>query len=283
MHDRRDDGPLLRGDVGPGGPTHVVVQGEVRSHRHVVPGHEPEPGHVQELVVVEEPALVPGRVVRRALHHAPAGRHGHRVGEDPVRAVDGLQDVLRRQVPQRLGPVHARLLLREVEGLRRADQVFLRRRWREHRAHLVLLAVEPGDEEHLHRPAAIPVALLEVRAHAADAGAEALHVHRRIGRVAQRRHAHLVLGGRRAARRSDLAVRPGLGRNPCERVVPVGGRSQDVVVALGEEVAALVLDDVGVAALDGRQRGIHVGRHAVADVPEVEVVGRAHEDRRHPL
>ena len=46
-------------------------------------------------------------------------------------------------------------------------------------------------------------------------------------------------------------------------------------------MAALVLHDVGVAALDRGQRRGHVGGHAVAHVPEVEVVGRPHPDRRH--
>jgi hypothetical protein len=58
---------------------------------------------------------------------------------------------------------HRRQLLREVEGLRGADEVLLRGVLREHRAHLVLLAVEPGDEQHLRGAAAVPVALLEVR------------------------------------------------------------------------------------------------------------------------
>ena len=69
--------------------------------------------------------------------------------------------------------------------LRAADQVFLRRVWRKHRPHLVLLAVEPRDEEHLHGAAAIPVALLVVRPDSSDAGAETLHVHRREARVAR--------------------------------------------------------------------------------------------------
>ncbi len=43
---------------------------------------------------------------------------------------------------------------------------------------------------------------------------------------------------------------------------------------------ALVLLDVRVAVLDRRQRGVQIGGDAVLDVPEVEVVRRAHEDRR---
>ena len=144
-----------------------------------------------------------------------------------------------------------RQLLREVEGLRGADQVLLRGVLREHRTHLVLLAVEPGDEEHLRRPAAVPVALLEVRRDAADAGAEALHVHGGVGGMALRGDRHLVLRGRRAAGRAHLAVRPGLLLQPVEHVGAVAhGRAEDVVVALGEEVAALVLDHERVAALD---------------------------------
>ena len=45
-------------------------------------------------------------------------------------------------------------LLREIERLRGADQVRLRGARREHRPHLVLLAVEPRDEQHLHGAAA---------------------------------------------------------------------------------------------------------------------------------
>src|ERR671921_829761 len=43
---------------------------------------------------------------------------------------------------------------------------------REHRPHLILLPVEPGDEEHLHRAAAVPVPLLVVRPHAPHPGPE---------------------------------------------------------------------------------------------------------------
>jgi len=67
---------------------------------------------------------------------------------------------------------------RQVEPLRRRHEVLARRVAREHRAYLVLLAGEPRDEEHLHRAAAVPVALLVVRLHAPDARAEALRVHR---------------------------------------------------------------------------------------------------------
>ena len=59
-------------------------------------------------------------------------------------------------------------------------------------------------------------------------------------------------------------------------VVGVGERrAEDVVVALGEEVAALVHLDEDVAALDGVELGGHVAVGAEADVPEVEVVGGA--------
>ena len=228
-----------------------------------------------------EAALVPGGIVRRPLHHPAAGRHGHRVGVDSLRAVDRLDDVLRWQMPEGLRPVHRRQLRRQIERLRRADQILLWRITRKHRPHLVLLAIDPRDEEHLHGSAAIPVALLEIRCDPANAGAEALHVHRGVCGMPQRRNAHLILGRRRTARRPDLAVRPRLLRQPLESVVAVGGRSENVVVALGEEVAALVLDDVGVAALDGRQRRTQVCRHAIADVPVVEVVRGAHPDGRH--
>src|ERR1044072_7812270 len=85
---------------------------------------------------------------------------------------------------QRLGPIYVRQLGREIERLRSAYQVFLRRVWREHRTHLVLLAVEPRDEQHLDRDAAIPVSLFKVRGNSPDACAEALWDKRRVGRIA---------------------------------------------------------------------------------------------------
>ena len=74
-----------------------------------------------------EAAAIPRRIVRRALNHLAAGFDRHRVGEDAVRAVDVLDDVLHRQVPERLRPVDRRQMLREVERLRRADQILARR------------------------------------------------------------------------------------------------------------------------------------------------------------
>ena len=163
--------------------------------------------------------------------------------------------------------------------MRRADQIFLRGVRRKHRPHLVLLAVDPGDEEHLHGAAAIPVALLVVGRHAAHARAEALRDHRGECRIALRRDAQLPFGGRRAADGADLAVGPRLLRHPGDGVGAVGERrAENVVVALGEKVPALVHLDIGIAALDGVEFGAHVARRAVAHVPEIEVVRRADKD-----
>ena len=100
--------------------------------------------------------------------------------------------------------------------------------------------------------------------------------------MAERRDRGLPLRGRRAPGRAELAVRPRLLGQVVDRFVAVGDRrAENVVVAFGEEMAALVLPDVGVAALDGLDDPRHVGGHAVADVPEVEVVRRLDEDDRH--
>ena len=260
----------------------MIVERQVRPHRDVVPGHEPQPWHIELLVVVIQAAAVPRRIVGRALDHLAAGLDRHRALENPARAVDVLDDVLRRQMPERLGPVHRRRVLGEVECFRGADQILLRRVGRKHRPHLVLLAVEPGDEQHLHRAAAVPVALLPVAADLADTGAKPLHVHRRKSRMAERGHGRLPLRGRRAPRGAELAVRPRLLRQVLDRFVAVGDRrAEDVVVAFREKVAALVLSDVGVALLDRLDDARHVGGHAVAHVPEIEVVGGLDEDNRH--
>ena len=79
--------------------------------------------------------------------------------------------------------------------------------------------------------------------------------------------------------RPTLPVRPGLRCHPVELVVGVGERrAENVVVAFGEEVAALVHLDEDVAAFDGVEFGGHVAVAAEPYVPEVEVVGRAAED-----
>src|SRR6185437_17067676 len=55
-------------------------------------------------------------------------------------------------------------------------------------------------------------------------------------------------------------------------------RPENVVRALGEEMPALVLLDVRIAALHRLEHGRHVRGYAVLDVPVVEVVRRAYED-----
>ena len=282
MRDRRDHGPLVVRHGRRRSFPNMIVEREIRTDRHVVPRHEPQTRNVQLHVVVVEATVVPGGVVWRALNHAAAGFDRHRVGEDAVGRVDGFQDVLHRQMPERLRPVDRRQMLREIERFRRANQIVARRIGRKHRAHLVLLAVNPGDEEHLHGAAPIPVALLVVGTDAAHAGTESLDVHGRICRVPECGDAHLILRRRRAPGGPDLPVRPRLLRQPVDGVVAVASRrAEDVVVALGEEVAAFVLHDVRVSPFHCREGCGHVGRHAVVHIPEVEVVRRPDPDDGH--
>src|SRR5690606_16522376 len=145
-------------------------------------------------------------------------------------------------------------------------QVFLRGANGEHRTHLVLLAVDPRNEEHLNGTAAVPVALLVVRAHAPHARSIALRHHGRIALRLQRCGSHLPLGSGGASNGAELSVGPGLRVDPLDCVNAVGTWWPEyVVVALGEEVTALVLLDVGVAALDGGECSAHVTRRTVPD------------------
>ena len=151
---------------------------------------------------------------------------------------------------QRLSTNPPAAMLRQIERLRCADQNPPAKCSAGTSAALVLLAVEPGDEQHLHRAAAIPVALLVVGADASHARAEAFRDHRRQRRIALRRHAQLPFRRRRTADGADLPVRPGLRRHPVDRVVAVRERrAENVVIAFGEEVSALIHLDIGVAAL----------------------------------
>ena len=145
----------------------------------------------------------------------------------------------------------------------------------------LLVGVEPGEVVHHEGAAAIPVSLLVVRAYASHTAAKPLGVEGRVARIVERHHGQLPLGGRRAAGRADLAVGPRPRRHPIDLVITVAQRgAQDVPLAFGEELAALLHVDERVPVLDGRECGGHVARHAVGDVPEVEVVGRADPDDR---
>src|ERR1019366_2632652 len=166
MQGWRDHRVLLSGDLGPRGLTHEVIGRQVRPYGHVVPRHEPEARHVDLHIVVPQPAAIPRRVVGRALDHGSAGGNFRAVGEDAAGTAHTLHDVRFGQMGQRLRPVHRRHLRGQVEELRCLDQIGLRRAEWKHGPHLVLLPVEPGDEEHLHGAPAIPVALLVVRRHA---------------------------------------------------------------------------------------------------------------------
>src|ERR1044071_6781561 len=69
--------------------------------------------------------------------------------------------------------------------------------------------------------------------------------------------------------------------DPGELVDAVGEWwAENVVVAFREEAAALVHLDKRVAALHRFELVREIARGAVADVPVIEVVRRAHEDRR---
>ena len=141
MERRRDHRILLVRNLRPRRLSHVVVGGEVRPDGDVIPRHEPEPGHVDAHVVVEQAAAVPRRIVRCALDHRAARRDPrHAIGKDALRAIDGPNDVHLGQMSQRLRPIYRRQLLREIERLGFANQVGLRRpRW-EHWTDLILFA-----------------------------------------------------------------------------------------------------------------------------------------------
>src|SRR6185312_6663654 len=184
-------------------------------------------------------------------------------------------------MPERFLPVHWWQLIREIEPARSANEIRLRSVGWEHRPHLVLLTLEPVDEQHLHRTTTIPVALLVVGLDASHARTESLRVDggKTLGRLCG--NAHLPFCSRGTAHQTDLPVRPRLRRYPLDLIHAVRQRrSQDVVVALGEEVPALVRHHVGVATLHRFELSAHVSRCAKLDVPVVHVVWGTTEDRR---
>ncbi len=282
MRHRRNDDPLLIRNLGLRRFSHVIVKREVRPHRNVVPRHEPQPGKIQRHVIVIEPALVPGRIIGRALNHPPASRHRHGVRINSVRRIHRLQNVLLRQMPQRLGPVHWRKLLRQVKGLRPTNQILLRGIGRKHRPHLVLLSINPGNKQHLHGPAAIPVPLLVIRGNSSDSRPKTLNIHCRIRRMARRGNPHLVFRGRRASRRAHFTVCPGLRFEPIQHVGSIAPRrAENVVVPFREVMPPLVLHHIRIAALHRRQRRLHIRRQSVAHIPEIKIVGCSHPNNRH--
>ena len=123
--------------------------------------------------------------------------------------------------------------------------------------HLILLAIEPGDEQHLHRAAAIPVALLIIRTDAAHARAEALRDHRGVMPdcpCAATPSCHSAVDEQPMV--PTLPLDQGCDDIQLIASSPsVSGAPENIVVAFGEEMAALVHLHVGVAALDGVEFG----------------------------
>jgi len=226
-----------------------------------------------------EPALVPGGIIGRPLDHPPPGGHRGGIGKDSLRSVHIAQDVLHRQVAQRHVPLHRRHLRREVVIGGEADHVLPGDVRRELGALGVLHPVEPGDEEHLHGPPAIPVPLLVERTHPTDTRPESLGNHGGMGRVIERGDGHLPFGGGGAADRAHLPVRPGLAGQPVDGIIPVRrGRAENVPLSLGKEPASFVLHHVGVAPAHRIQHRRDIASPVVPGVPIVEVVRRPHED-----
>src|SRR6185437_5400702 len=117
--------------------------------------------------------------------------------------------------------------------------------------------------------------------YASDSGAEALRDKSRVRGIALSCDGQLPFSRRGTADCSDFAVGPILFCDPVELVDSVRERwTENVVVALREEAAALVHLDEHVTTLHGFELARKIARRAVADVPVVEVVRRAHEDRR---
>src|SRR5690606_7057019 len=113
--------------------------------------------------------------------------------------------------------------------------------------------------------AAPEISLLAMRADPGNADAGRADDHRLVRGMAARGELELVLGGRRAAIGSDLAVRPGLFRDPLKRVPSIFiGAVEHARLAFREIAAAFVLLDDGVAfaeklRLERRHLGL-VGR-----------------------
>ena len=185
---------------------------------------------------------------------------------------------------KRLFPLDRRHVRRQVEVGGEPFQVLTFDVGREGRPLHVLFSVQPDRHRHLQSPAPVEVALLVERSHAADARPLA-HGHRGgVAGMPHRGQPHLPFGGRRAAERRDAAVRPWLFGDPGQRIVAVGARpAQNLPVAFGEEPAAFVLDDEGVAALDRVQAVLEQRAWPFRIRPRqwAEVVRRAPEDRRY--
>src|SRR5919106_5947152 len=127
-------------------------------------------------------------------------------------------------MPQSLRPINLRQLRREVDPLRGRSQFLRRCVLREEGTYLILLAIEPCNEQHLDSTAAIPVTLLIVRSNTSDARAKTLRDHRRKRRVILSCDGQLPFSSRGATDRADLTVGPWLFRDPSKFVFTVSER-----------------------------------------------------------
>src|SRR5271163_740175 len=103
---------------------------------------------------------------------------------------------------QGLGPVDSWRVGVEIEGFRGSDECLLRHtRWEGGSSVLGLkpIVIEPTDKEHLHRAAAVHIALFVVRSDAADTGAIAFRDNSGKRLVAARGNGELPFGSRGTA------------------------------------------------------------------------------------
>ena len=263
---RSDDDILVLGRLAVlGGGTGVVEQLHVRADGDVVPAVEPQRRHAPAHVVVIQAPFAPGRIIRRPRDQRLEGRR--RLAQVLHHLVDG-------QVADLAGPVHVRLLGVQVVVADDPGAGFLIDIAGDLGPLRIVHAVQPDEEQVAGHAARVPVALFLEPADLADAGAGRLGHHGGVGRVVLGGQGQLPLGRGGTAQGADLAVRPGLGRDPGQGVIAVGlGIAQDLVIALREVAAAFVLHHQGVAPADPGQ-----GAARRAGVVGQFVIGRSDED-----
>ncbi len=97
-----DNGILFVGNIGAGCFADVIVNGQIRADRNIVPGHKPKSGDVDLHIVMKEAALVPRGIIWSSFDHCAARVNRHRVGKNTVRPVDRLDNIHLRQMREGL-------------------------------------------------------------------------------------------------------------------------------------------------------------------------------------
>ena len=179
-------------------------------------------------------------------------------------------------------PIYPRHLCCHVIKFRNTNEVLLRHFFGKQGPILIVLcSIEPGSKQHLLCSAAVPVALLLKATHLTHTCTKTLCHNRTQRRMLSRRYCHLPFRCRGTANQTNLAIRPGLCRQPAKGIIAIGNRcAKYIPLSFGEKSSPLILYRKSIAPAHCFVGFFKTAGSHLAIYPAIEIVGGAGKDQR---